>query len=54
MDKCNNLGLTAQEAFDNLYVLFVPNSPAGIYFHKYVLPWVKTIEESIRYALLKI
>ncbi len=45
-EKCMTFGLTAQEAFGNLYVLFVPNRAASVYYHKHVLPAARTLEQA--------
>ncbi len=39
------LGLTAQEAFHNLYVLFAPKSLASLYYHKHGLPRAWNLEQ---------
>ncbi len=36
----------ASEAFDNLYVLFVPNSPTSVYYHKHILPGARTLVQA--------
>eukprot|EP00171_Calliarthron_tuberculosum_P005849 IDg5849t1 len=46
MSKCRTLHISEPDAFDNLHVLFRPNSPASIFYYKHVQPKAKTLEEA--------
>lgn len=45
VSTCRTLELTDKEAVQNLHVLFVPDSPASIFYHKYVERKATTLDE---------